>query len=815
MIYKILNSWRISFFFNLATFIIQQLGLYYILFDYNKLILLISIFDIYIFIHFCFNYSQSFGAVKGGTCWLLYVYSISIKVIFVYFFAFKDEVVLEDMNKDYYNKSVIFLLLSLSTLIYTALSIKSYKQLYPNEIPISNEKIFHNDLILHVVIDLFDIFELLFTLLKLSYIIKNTNFWIKICGGVLISFSLYLNAYSFPIISIVREKNNKNLDLGDIYFCKKHAAVIGIILIDIPFMILRFYFLTFFFSSIHFQPLLIKNICFIPIKCIKIKYCNLIFEKLRKKIDYSNYTNKDKAVKSDEDNYSPYHIKSANKSNLMDISLIHKKSLLDFNDILNNSFDIKSINSLKNDTTINYTKKNTCLNINHKNDNIIESDQCHKIPTSASIYFDSQIENQILNYRKINKDKISKKIIMKKLMYTNVSNNERYRSYLDDTLKISYLNQLRLMIPYIIYCLGKIAMSIVFYIFYKKMGINDLKYILTESKRYSQLIEHHNIIFIVSLSIILGNSIISFFSFIFLASFIEVLFLTFFIFIKCFSDFLFLLLLVYNDVFEIFLRNLNQTNKYTPYFFLIFAVIPSFKIIRNIYIFLCSLSGRQFIGYIIRPFNSAKNKSKLPNFLNIREYNNNISQNSNYLNDEFNLFNKELYSKNGFKGDEKGFISIASLLIYINTKNMHGLCSLSTLIIGNNFIKNLRLNYNLRNNHFLLIIITFFTRFSLLLFLYVHYNSNNTLHNYIKYIYYFISAVFLLDFLLKCLYMFLSHNLRLCASYNLELKSIYEDIYYYSKNKKENHKNYLKDIYKKYLINNFYYYTIPLFSEFI
>ncbi|CRG94371.1 conserved Plasmodium protein, unknown function [Plasmodium gallinaceum] len=815
MIHKILNSWRISFFFNLITFIIQQLGLYYILFDYNKLILLLSIFDIYIFIHFCFNYSQSFGAVKGGTCWLLYVYSISIKVIFMYFFAFKDEVVLEDMNKDYYNKSIIFLLLSLSILIYTALSINSYKQLYPNEITISNEKIFHNDLILHVVIDLFDIFELLFTLLKLSYVIKNTNFWIKICGGVLISFSLYLNAYSFPIISIVREKNNKNLDLGDIYFCKKHASVIGIILIDIPFMILRFYFLTFFFSNIHFQPLLIKNICFIPIKCIKIKYCNLIFEKLRKIIDYPNYTYKDKIGKSDEDNYSPYNRKSVNKSNFANIPLIHKKSLLDFNDILNYSFDIKSINSLKNDTVINDTKNITCLNTKHKNHNILEGDYYKKIPSCLNVYFDFIIEDDILNYRKINKNRIKTKLIMKKLMYTNVSNNERFRSYLDDTLKISYLNQLRLMIPYIIYCLGKIAMSIVFYIFYKKVGVNDLKYILVESKKYFKLFEHHNIIFIVSLSIILGNSIISFFSFIFLASLIEVLFLTFFIFVKCFSDFLFLLLLVYNDVFEIFLKNLNQAEKYAPYFFLIFTVIPSFKIIRNIYIFLCSLSGRQFIGYIIRPFNMAKNKSKLPNFLNIKEYNNNISQNSNYLNDEFNLFNKELYSKNGFKGDEKGFISIASLLIYINTKNMHGLCSLSTLLMGNNFIKNLRLNYNLRNNHFLHIIITFFTRFTLLLFLYVHYKSSNVLYDYIKYIYYAIAAIFLLDFLLKCSYMFLSHNLRLCAAYNLELKSIYEDIYHCSKNKKDNYKNDLKDIHKKYQINNFYYYTFPLFSEFI
>ncbi|SBT75626.1 conserved Plasmodium protein, unknown function [Plasmodium ovale] len=933
MIYKILNGWRISFFFNLTTFIVQQLGLYYILCDYNKFILLLCVFDIYIFIHFCFNNSQSFAAVKGGTCWLLYVYSISLKVIFMYFFAFNDSVFSEDTKKDYYNKCIIFMLLSLSTLIYTALSVKSYKQLYPEEISISNEKIFHNNLILHVVIDLFDIFELLFTLVKLSYIIKNTNFWVKIIGGVLISFSLYLNAYSFPIISIVTEKNRKNLDLGDIYFCKKHAAVIGIILVDIPFMILRFYFLAFYFSNTHFQPLLIKNICFIPIKCINIKHCNIIFEKLRRDIDHSDDAYRGGTRNSIEngdttggrdgggdggrdggrggsrdggrdggrdgsrdgdrdgsrdggkngtkkgDGYSPIdsnnHMRSSNRHDKggNDTPLARKNSILSLKGGVNNSIDVKSNSSVRNEagdagdaggagdtgeeTDGGGNKKITYLKDPQLERESGEENERENGPengpekgreegrengmgktseekvrkrkekkenhhnnaiTSLKKYFEVLVENKIANLRRINtnKNKVGKKYIMNKLMYTNVSNNERYHCYLDDSLKVSHLNQLRLMIPYITYCLGKIAMSIVIYFFYTKIDIHDIKLILTQSHTYFKLFTQNNIIFIVSFSIILGNTILSFFSSIFLSSHIEVFFFVFFIFVKCISDFLFLLLLVHNNVFEIFLKNLSQSYNYAPYFYLIFSVMPSFKIIRNIYIFLCSLSGRQFIGYIIRPLMTEQKKRKLPNFLNIKEYQNNISsRNTSYINDEFYLFNdKELNTKNYFKGDYKGFISIASLLIYINTKHMHGLCSLSTLMIGNNFIKNLRLNYNIRNNHLFLIIVNFFIRFSLLLFIYVHHKANSNSYRYVQYFYYGVGGIFFLDILLKCSYMVISHNLRLCSSYNLQIKSIYEDIYYnYKSRKLSSSKHYMDDLYQKYQMNHFYNSTIPLFSE--
>ncbi|SOV10620.1 conserved Plasmodium membrane protein, unknown function [Plasmodium sp. gorilla clade G2] len=1000
MITKILNGWRISFFLNLVIFLAQQLGLYYILFEYNKLILLLCLFDIYIFLHFFFNNSQLFSAVKGGKCWVLYVYSISIKVIFMYFFAFNDDFFLADMTKDYYNKCLIFILLNLSTLIYTALSIKSYKQLYQDDITISNEKLFHNDLILHVVIDLFDMFELLFTLVKLSYIIKNTNFWIKIMGGVLISFSLYLNAYSFPIISIVREKNNKNLDLGDIYFCKKHAAMIGIILVDIPFMILRFYFLAFFFSNVHFQPLLIKNICFIPIKCKAIKNCNLIFQQMKKNIHHSENHRNNKYINSQQTrNYDTYFENADKKKNIPLLKnnsfLYNNNAFLSFSGALRNSLEMRSISSIRNeinknraskgdankemghninggtqtrhsqkkysqtsdiqtkysqtsDSQTKYSQSNDSqtsdsqtsdsqtrnsqtrnsqtrnsqtrnsqtkysqtrnsqtrnsqtrdsqtkysqtndhqnndnqihynnitndnllnnkdfLEINkcydnkllrasnnsntHNNDDIkkmIESNttkheedrnntmldinEYNNNSNDLNEYFDSLIENNILAYRKINikKNKIGTKFIMNKLMYTNVSNNERYRYYLDDNLKVSYINQLRLMIPYITYCLGKIAMSIVFYIFYIKFDISYLKLILTDYKMYFKLFEPKNIIFIVSFSIILGNTIISFFSFIFLSSFFEVLLSTLFIFIKCISEFLFLLLLVYNEVFEIFLRNIKQPDKYASYFFLTFSVIPSFKIIANIYFFLCALSGRQFIAYIIRPFIKEKNLSKLPNFFNLKEYNNNhnsnnnnnnnniFSHNMNYLNEDYYLFNNnEMHTKNTVKGDYKGFISIASLLIYINTKYMHGLASLSTLMLGNNFVKNLRLNYNLRNNHILLLFINFFTRLSLLLFVYVHYKTSDQLYEYVEYFYYVVTFIFILDFILKCIYMFISHNLRLCAAYHLELKSIYEDIYYHSQIKKESSKIYLKHLYNKYQTNNFYYYNIPLFSEFL
>ncbi|CAA9986681.1 conserved Plasmodium protein, unknown function [Plasmodium knowlesi strain H] len=867
MITKILNGWRISFFFNLMTFIVQQLGLYYILFEYNKLILLLCTFDIYIFIHFCFNNSQSFAAVKGGNCWILYVYSISFKVIFMYFFAFNENAYSEETNTDYYNKCVIFALLSLSTLIYTALSVKSYKQLYPDEMTITNEHIFHNNLILHVVIDLFDIFELLFTLVKLSYIVKNTNFWIKIIGGVLISFSLYLNAYSFPIISLVTEKSRKNLDLGDIYFCKKHAAVVGIILVDIPFMILRFYFLASYVSNVHFQPLLIKNVCFIPIKCLTIKHCNLIFERLRRNIDHTDnggrventlaitkHTNSNNnTTKPDDGTLIPYGSLAGSMPNVVNRpsgGVLKKRSIVSLSTVgFNNSLDIKSVQSLRNEaeTQAGYghasrnRKITTVLDAKQDGEQVNGSGHTLNYPNLCE-YFENLVENQVATFRKLNvkKNKIGKKFTMNKLMYTNVSNNERYHCYLDDSLKVSYLNQIRLIIPYVTYCLGKIAMSIVIYFFYTQIDIHGLKIILTQSDMYYKLFEHNHIMFTVSFLIILGNSVISFLSSVFLSSILEVLFFTLFIFVKCTSDFLFLLLLVYNNIFEIFLRNLNKSEKYAPYFYLLFAVIPSFKIIRNIYVFLCSLSGRQFIGYIIRPFMNETSKSKLPPFLNInggntaitgigteamsglsntldREVTNGVGSSppSRALHtDELNLFDKEESSqKNNFKGDYKGFISIASLLIYINTKHMHGLSSLSTLMIGNNFIKNLRLNYNLKNNHLLLIVLTLVTRFLLLLFICMHHRSKIWTDECVRMFYCGVTFIFMLDLIFKVSYLIVSHNIRMCASYNLHLKSMYEDVYYNAKARDDLQKNHLKDLHSKYQMNHFYVRTVPLFSE--
>ncbi|KJP87347.1 hypothetical protein AK88_03027 [Plasmodium fragile] len=870
MITKILNGWRVSFFFNLTTFIVQQLGLYYILFEYNKLILLLCTFDIYIFIHFCFNNSQSFAAVKGGNCWILYVYSISFKVIFMYFFAFNENAYSEETNTDYYNKCVIFALLSLSTLIYTALSVKSYKQLYPDEMTITNEHIFHNNLMLHVVIDLFDIFELLFTLVKLSYIVKNTNFWIKIIGGVLISFSLYLNAYSFPIISLVTEKNRKNLDLGDIYFCKKHAAVVGIILVDIPFMILRFYFLASYVSNVHFQPLLIKNVCFIPIKCLTIKHCNLIFERLRRNIDHTDnggrvghtvaitkHSNSNNNTnKSDDGTLIPYGSLGGNKPNLVNRpsgGVLKKRSIVSLSTMgCNNSLDIKSVQSMRNEAdappgeAAACRKKKVTTVADAKQDGEQISGTTHApIYQNLCEYFEHLVENQVSAFRKLNirKNKIGKKFTMNKLMYTNVSNNERYHCYLDDSLKVSYLNQIRLIIPYITYCLGKIAMSIVIYFFYTKIDIHNLKIILTQSDMYYKLFEHNNIIFTVSFLIILGNSVISLLCSVFLSSILEVLIFTLFIFVKCSSDFLFLLLLVYNNIFEIFLRNLSTSEKYAPYFYLLFAVIPSFKIIRNIYVFLCSLSGRQFIGYIIRPFMNETNKSKLPPFLSINggaaaitgvgaeaisggvtttldgKVTNGVGSSSStraLQTDEFNLFNnQESSQKNNFKGDYKGFISIASLLIYINTKHMHGLSSLSILMLGNNFIKNLRLNYNLKNNHLLLIVLTLLTRFLLLLFIWMHHKSKILTDECVRMFYCGVAFIFILDLIFKTGYLIVSHNIRVCAAYSLHLKSMYEDVYYNSRAKGDVHNSYLRDLYGKYQMNHFYVRTVPLFSELV
>ncbi|SBT31522.1 conserved Plasmodium protein, unknown function [Plasmodium ovale wallikeri] len=786
MIYKILNGWRISFFFNLTTFIVQQLGLYYILCDYNKFILLLCVFDIYIFIHFCFNNSQSFAAVKGGTCWLLYVYSISLKVIFMYFFAFNDSVFSEDTKKDYYNKCIIFMLLSLSTLIYTALSVKSYKQLYPEEISISNEKIFHNNLILHVVIDLFDIFELLFTLVKLSYIIKNTNFWVKIIGGVLISFSLYLNAYSFPIISIVTEKNRKNLDLGDIYFCKKHAAVIGIILVDIPFMILRFYFLAFYFSNTHFQPLLIKNICFIPIKCINIKHCNIIFEKLRRDIDHSDDAYRGGTRNSIEngdttggrdgggdggrdggrggsrdggrdggrdgsrdgdrdgsrdggkngtkkgDGYSPIdsnnHMRSSNRHDKggNDTPLARKNSILSLKGGVNNSIDVKSNSSVRNEAG-DAGDAGDAGGAGGAGDTGEETDGGGN--KKITYLKDPQLERE------------------------SGEENERENGPENGPEKGREEGRENGM--------GKTSEEKV-------------------RKRKEKKENHHN------------NAITS------LKKYFEVL--------------------VENKIANLRRINTNK-NKVGKKYIMNKLMYTNVSNNERYHCYLddsLKVSHLNQLRYIIRPLMTEQKKRKLPNFLNIKEYQNNISsRNTSYINDEFYLFNdKELNTKNYFKGDYKGFISIASLLIYINTKHMHGLCSLSTLMIGNNFIKNLRLNYNIRNNHLFLIIVNFFIRFSLLLFIYVHHKANSNSYRYVQYFYYGVGGIFFLDILLKCSYMVISHNLRLCSSYNLQIKSIYEDIYYnYKSRKLSSSKHYMDDLYQKYQMNHFYNSTIPLFSE--
>ncbi|VWU51224.1 conserved membrane protein, unknown function [Hepatocystis sp. ex Piliocolobus tephrosceles] len=901
MTLKYLDGWRISFILNLTVFLTQQVGLYYILFNYNKFILLLCIFDFYIFVHLCLNNVQWFAAVKGGTCWLLYMYSISLKVIFMYFFSFDDNSIFEYRSIDYYYKCIVFFLLSLSTVVYTTLSVQSYKQLYPDNVSIFDENIFHNDLMLHVVIDLFDIFELLFTFVKLSYIFKETKFWIKTIVGVFISSSLYLNAYSFPIISIITEKKKKKkLDLGDIYFCKKHAAVIGIILIDVPFMLLRLYLLTFHFSNIQLHPLLIKNICFIPINCMNIKYCNMAFEKLKKSVintteegynsDRSNYLfrngnkanykqkyrhNMDKLKneytnKNENNNVpNPYHT-IQNKNMSGNTNRLSTSSKLFFHHIKsnflknykktnvgknNNEYDVKPFKTVGTiDITKTYNKSNKTNLLTHQKNattftTVNNIHNINDIPSNNSkkSNFLSGLFNNIFNenmftFRQINKNKIKLKYIINKLMYTNITNIEGYHIYLDDHLKVSHLNQICLMLPYIIYCIGKITISIVIYFFYKKFDIYNIKTILTQYNDYTTFFNKTNIIIIVTIFIILLNSIICFFSSILLCSFVEILFFVLFIFIKCFCDFLILFLLVSNHIFETFLQIFNLSDFYVSYFFLAFALLPSIEMIKYTYVFLCASSGRQFIGYIIKPFMNKKQKRKMNIFFKIKKYNNdddiyeikirnnNIDQtfyntSTNYLNKEFDFLKNVQYDQmDTVKRDYKGFISIAALLIYINTKNMHGVCSLSTLMIGNNFIKNIRVDNNLKNNHILSIIINFMCKFFLLLFIYMHYKSNDNLPHLELYFYCLVISTFLLDTFFKYCYMIKSHILRLNATKYEELKSIYYDNSYYQKKKHNNIYMYnrintylntymtstfespsLDNLYEKYQINHVYF----------
>ncbi|PHJ19854.1 transmembrane protein, partial [Cystoisospora suis] len=64
-------------------------------------------------------------------------------------------------------------------------------------------------------------------------------------------------------------------DTGDIFMCRKHAALVGICVVDLPLAAIRLFTWAYYPTFEGFSPFLFKNICFIPIQFSRIRHVSL------------------------------------------------------------------------------------------------------------------------------------------------------------------------------------------------------------------------------------------------------------------------------------------------------------------------------------------------------------------------------------------------------------------------------------------------------------------------------------------------------------------------------------------------------------
>ncbi|KAJ1612601.1 transmembrane domain-containing protein [Cryptosporidium canis] len=506
--------------FAASLFTVQAVIMYLWMYQNTLLFLMFLIGDIPLLMNFLLRRHESNSAISGGLQWFWYSLILTLKIVFlVWHKAFDnspDSSLIDRLPYTVLPSSIIPTILFITPAIYILLSFRAAPQLYGSPIYVlSTESLLHSDLVTHVLLDLIDILvQMQHEQYPASLLIHST--WIYMYSGIVLTLVLFFHGLSFPTSG--GEPTISQRQGGDVYIVRKHAALVGIFLVDIPLLILRIYIWLHFPVFPGFNPWIMKNILFIPLQIVRLNQCRLAekerFHKSQRENFFSSIVNREepKADTLTKRAIPPFNSKqhqvahskrSDTKNSTLELTVIQNKD--DFNENLNLSSDINMSASLNNNSSQfknsvpSRNESSSMQNIPNSNFSAGNFQKTYnmsirqRIPNSDEAAFQDNVSSQFTNNlsnrneqtkkeaesaikrnfehiikdinssRKIPAQSFSLGTILKQLIFIfQRSGQSSYLSaILDNTLNVTQFQNIRLSLALIIPLISQIALCVV------------------------------------------------------------------------------------------------------------------------------------------------------------------------------------------------------------------------------------------------------------------------------------------------------------------------------------------------------------------
>ncbi|OII75418.1 uncharacterized protein cubi_01939 [Cryptosporidium ubiquitum] len=510
----------VSLAFAASLFAVQAVIMYLWMYQNTLLFLMFLIGDVPLLMNFLLRRHESNSAISGGLQWFWYSLILTLKMVFlVWYKAFNtnsETSLIDRLPYTVFPSSIIPTILFITPAIYILLSFRAAPQLYGSPIYVlSTESLLHSDLVTHVLLDLIDILvQMQHEQYPASLLINST--WIYMYSGIVLNLVLFFHGLSFPTSG--GEPTISQRQGGDVYIVRKHAALVGIFLVDIPLLILRIYIWLHFPVFPGFNPWIMKNILFIPLQIVRLNQCRLAekerFHKSQRENFFSSIVNRD-GTKGDpliKRTISSYNCqrpqvihnkRSDTRNSTVELPIIQNKD--DFNEHLNLTSDINNSSSLNNNSSQfrhNFSSKNeasSMQNIGSNNFSTVNIQKSYnmsirqRIPNNdeavyqenGSDQFSQNLSNKndqtnkeadstikrnfdhiikdINSSRKIPARSFSFGTILKQIifMFQRSGQSSYLSSILDNTLNVTQFQNIRLSLALIIPLISQIALSVV------------------------------------------------------------------------------------------------------------------------------------------------------------------------------------------------------------------------------------------------------------------------------------------------------------------------------------------------------------------
>ncbi|CBZ50597.1 conserved hypothetical protein [Neospora caninum Liverpool] len=836
-------SWNfLAYLMTFCVLVVQQMGLLYYLANYSLALLAIGAFDVFVLLSFLSNSSADLAALKGATCWVLYDWALTVKIVIFFFVVFGSDRLVQGFIFDGPHGTIVevSLLVVLACVVYALLGFRAMEQLVGGVSQISTEAMLLTDCITHVVLDFIDLTAAFFTYSACPLAISQQTSWLRLVVGIVISLAFFLHAYSFPSVGarsplLERQEERFHKDTGDIFMSRKHAALLGVCIIDLPLAAVRLFTWAYYPTYEGFSPFLLKNICFIPLQCSRIRHASLaahLKAKRQHKLqlhsllaarEATTTSATTSAVKLQQqqlqksvaamDTREGVAAPSAGLGNARALGERGAEMDKDRGDAAAGAQGGPVVGQTGRDAGAEAGgnaggKKGRA----RKHDEAARQSWCsgflqtlcccrpcgtggqkgRNLLDEIDLDDDSAMteEDRMLarlaelcrtasgKTRKLPVKGFTFKRVIQKLYFSyKVGGRRGVASLLDNALKVTFWKELRIAIPFVATWICQIAIVACLFFFYNDSPVFPIQMFSLKSMReqpwpWSDIPVELQVCFIITCGHFLMLVSCWFLS----APLLDVLFVSFFGSLKLLSFFLMVLTFrdfgVFNSIFNLHLYVMD----FGKYAIFIFTLVPMIGVLYTLYPVLCVMLGRQYITYIVPPPRIGKFR-RVQTVLDAARHGG-----------EADFAQLETHPR----GDEAGVVATVCLMVFLNCSHMLAPISMNQLLVGPNMIKAVRLNDGLLRVHWRQLLITVLLR-AWCFVLYLTFPNSITyskdpdaIESVLEHYtspggawyerFSFASVVFLAHIVLMFFYMVFSQICRLLALRRFENKAMFKDL---------------------------------------